>query len=565
MVWRLLVCVSIAIITMLASWADTLVVAGHTSLYSTPFVSEQGDVLAPLLPALRLLGASTTVSGSTVTVTAVGGSSVVRMTAGSTAAVVDGKRVRLAVAPRLSGGEFSLPAKALAPYLGAAARFDEASRTLSLLPLITVTSETRAEGVAILVRSHGALQFTSGSLDNPPRRFFDFKGVALKSLEQITVGAGRVDRVRMAPLQDATGVRLVVDLTEAAGFASTVSEQGRLVTILVTEPKEEEKDATPEQPAAAKIAPFRLLGANLKAHSTRVSALTITTDGPAQAESTYDKDTRTLTINLPQGINALERATLDGLRDKIVERLVAQDLPDKTGVSLSITLKSDSGYLIQQDTRSLRILMGTFDVSDMLIVLDAGHGGHDSGAVGVNGTKEKTVNLDVILRTAKLLEQAGATVLLSREDDTFITLDNRPALANGRNADLFISVHCNSTARPNTASGTQTYYTTPQSAQLAEVMQKELVQGLGLRDGGVHTARFLVIRKSLMPAVLLELGFLSSSREEALLADADFRQQAAEAILAGVRRYATTQEWQLRKSATPTPLNDAAVTTGGDR
>jgi N-acetylmuramoyl-L-alanine amidase len=166
---------------------------------------------------------------------------------------------------------------------------------------------------------------------------------------------------------------------------------------------------------------------------------------------------------------------------------------------------------------------------------------------------EKDVALDVALRAAKLLRAAGATVLLTRCDDTFIPMNDRPALANTRHADIFVAIHCNSTPKPNTASGTQTYFNTPQSAPLADCMQRELVKGLALPNGGVRTAGYLVIRKSLMPAVLLELAFINNLREEALLATPDFRETAAEAVVNGIRRYAAGKEWQGEGSNAPEP------------
>lgn len=264
-------------------------------------------------------------------------------------------------------------------------------------------------------------------------------------------------------------------------------------------------------------------------------------------------------------MNTLPADRLRDLHDNVVERIEAAGNETDTGAKLVVILKKDGGYLLQQDPQNVRLLVGTFDLSDMTVVLDAGHGGGDSGAIGVNGTCEKDINLDVILRAGKLLEREGAKVLYSRSDDTFIPLNDRPGLANRRNVDLFVSVHCNSMPQPNTASGSQTYYYTSRSAKLAAAMHEELVKGVGLRDGGVRTASYLVIRKSNMPAVLLELAFINNTREEGLLCSPVFRQKAAQAIVNGIRRYAASKDWQLRKTelpntiVTPTVANTAGV------
>jgi N-acetylmuramoyl-L-alanine amidase len=170
--------------------------------------------------------------------------------------------------------------------------------------------------------------------------------------------------------------------------------------------------------------------------------------------------------------------------------------------------------------------------------VDAGHGGFDSGAVGAKGTEEKDMNLDMALHVRDLLQAQGATVKLTREDDSFVVLEDRPALANDWGGNLFVSIHCNSTAARNVATGVQTYYTRDMSKRLANTMQSALADGSGLDDGGVHTANFAVTRETTMPAILIEMGFLSSDHDEALLRSADFRERAAEAVVEGLRRYA---------------------------
>ncbi len=175
------------------------------------------------------------------------------------------------------------------------------------------------------------------------------------------------------------------------------------------------------------------------------------------------------------------------------------------------------------------------------IVIDPGHGGNDPGAVGRNHRlAEKFVNLDTALRVAQLLENAGANVVLTRNSDVFITLSQRVNIAHANNADIFVSIHAN--AHSNRAiGGIETYYNTSfqrqDSYRLANMLQQELVSELGLRDIGVKTAGFRVIRSTQVPSVLVELAFLSNPGEEELLNQASFRQRAAEAVYRGIVRY----------------------------
>lgn len=170
------------------------------------------------------------------------------------------------------------------------------------------------------------------------------------------------------------------------------------------------------------------------------------------------------------------------------------------------------------------------------IMVDAGHGGKDSGATG-RRLQEKDINLDVARRTASRLALMDAQPYLTRDNDTFIDLYARPRMTNELPADLFVSIHCNAAGRRDAGNGTQTYFCHPQSKQLAIVMQDALAPALGRRDGGVHQARFCVIRETAIPAILVELMFVDNATEEAILGQPETRQKAAIGICEGLRRY----------------------------
>ncbi|HIE12116.1 MAG TPA: N-acetylmuramoyl-L-alanine amidase [Desulfotomaculum sp.] len=181
----------------------------------------------------------------------------------------------------------------------------------------------------------------------------------------------------------------------------------------------------------------------------------------------------------------------------------------------------------------------------MRLCLDPGHGGYDPGAVGPAGLKEKDVVLAVALETASLLKNSPVEVTFTRTTDRVPwsaekrrELAMRAEIANGSGADLFVSIHCNGAADPG-ANGTETYYYEGSSrgAKAAEGIQHRLVAALKLRDRGVKTADFYVLRKTAMPAVLAELAFITNPQEEKLLAQPDFRTRAARAIAQGVADY----------------------------
>lgn len=189
--------------------------------------------------------------------------------------------------------------------------------------------------------------------------------------------------------------------------------------------------------------------------------------------------------------------------------------------------------------------MGDF-LKDKVIAIDPGHGGHEPGAGGPTGLKEKDVNLDIALLTADLLRQNGANVVLTRSGDTFVSLEERPLIAARAGADLFISIHNN--ANPSSSKhGTSTYYrrdnisgtgvSQADNRLLAETIQSELLRSLGRHNLGVKQANFVVLRAATMPAVLLEISFVTNPQEEQLLKQDSYKAKAAEAITRGISNY----------------------------
>ena len=215
------------------------------------------------------------------------------------------------------------------------------------------------------------------------------------------------------------------------------------------------------------------------------------------------------------------------------------------------------------------------------IVVDAGHGGHDTGTIGANGLLEKDLVLDVALRLGKLLEdKLGADVVYTRKDDTFIPLETRTAIANQNEADLFISIHANSSRDPS-ARGVETYYLNftrspealevaarenavsetsvhdlqdlvkkialkekiDESREFAATVQKSLYTGEaaknpGVKNRGVKKAPFIVLIGANMPSILAEISFVSNPTDERKLRTPEYRQRIAESLYRGVARYA---------------------------
>jgi N-acetylmuramoyl-L-alanine amidase len=270
----------------------------------------------------------------------------------------------------------------------------------------------------------------------------------------------------------------------------------------------------------------------------------------------------------------------------LLQRVRAVDGPRGTRVVLDLAETAEHRVFYVPEPFRLIIDVAKRDSSTKAsrdvrrVVLDPGHGGHDPGAIGPTGLREKDVALDIAHRAAPLIaRELGIATLLTRDTDVFVPLEERTARANGFGADLFISIHCNATehsgssgvmtfvlddskdqlasriaalensasaeatselARTLSRSGDPTH--DARSTELANLLQRAAMASLlpsypDVPDGGVKRAGFYVLAGARMPAVLFETSFISSARDETRFNTGDFRQKLADAIVNAVRAY----------------------------
>ena len=170
------------------------------------------------------------------------------------------------------------------------------------------------------------------------------------------------------------------------------------------------------------------------------------------------------------------------------------------------------------------------------IVIDPGHGGKDPGATG-GGVQEKAVVLNVAKKIGAFLEARGCTVMLTREADVFVELSDRARMANAAQADLYVSVHCNSVRDNARATGMEVYHYTcasEASKHAARVIYDKLLPVCDLRGRGVKSKNLAVLRETSMPAVLVELGFISNDGDRAKLTNFAWQDDAAKTIADGI-------------------------------
>jgi len=421
----------------------------------------------------------------------------------------------------------------------------------------------------VVVETAGDYRFTSDSVDNPRRVFFDLNGLRPPSavhhgMQTIPVGDRLVKQIRVAEVVPGT-TRIVFDVLAPVDVVSSqLVNPDRLIVEI--RPKD-----TP--PVLTQTMGHSLTGAQ----RVNLSAPSLDTD----------KD-------LPPPVIRPVAATVMASVEKPLPRIVDSPLatPSMTAPTPATNVPLPSPRIVNSvPAKPPASGDGTGDPSLVRIlglklgrvVIDAGHGGKDTGTIGPNGLYEKDLVLDVALRLGRLIaKQLGADVVYTRSDDTFVPLGERTAIANRAKADLFISIHANSSA-DSSATGVETYYfnlhgdkkatdvamrenATDENAisDLNDLLKKAVLQtkleeskefaqkvqealtvnsikmNSNAHDRGVRKAPFVVLIGASMPSILAEIGFVSNPHDEKMLKRNDQRERIAEALLKGVTEYANT-------------------------
>jgi N-acetylmuramoyl-L-alanine amidase len=421
----------------------------------------------------------------------------------------------------------------------------------------------------IAVQTEGEYRLKYDQIDTPPRLYFDLTGVKApgiirRGVQTIPVSDPRVRQIRVAQISGTTtrivfdlGIsvevfssqlvnpdRLMIELRPKGTSLSAISTPRSVTRLEDTTPSEERSmvGSTPDPPVAS-------------------TAAVRTTNHSAPAAPTLTASRTTV----PRHSETAQHATVPPVAP--------------APVTVSPSSLPSASTIAEADRSFVRV----FGLKLGKVVIDPGHGGHDTGTIGPNGLLEKDLVLNVALRLGRLIKtRMGAEVVYTRSDDVFIPLEDRTKIANDQKADLFISIHANSSPQPS-ATGVETYYFNftsdktgldlatrenatasssisdlndllhravlhtklEESREFAQRVQASLsVMSVRMngtsRDRGVRKAPFVVLIGATMPSILAEVGFISNPHDERLMKRADQRQKIAEALYKGVAGYASS-------------------------
>lgn len=449
----------------------------------------------------------------------------------------------------------------------------------------------------IVLELEDSVQYVSGRIANPDRIYFDLQSARLSPAVAhgtVRVSGDLLTKVRVAQNQFGV-VRVVLDVNGVKDYAASLLQKpSRLVIELYGDSSGPLKTAKVQTAKSTKTENSASSAERPAPSETTISAEAIPSSAPTP-NLTSAKEAISSDVNSAAAVPAVAKplpAPVKTLRTTSTKN-PATGKPDLVQPALAPQPTRDGQSTL---TRALGLKIGR-------IVIDAGHGGHDTGTIGPTGLMEKDLCLDVALRLGKIIQQKlpGADIVFTRSDDTFIPLEERTHIANQAKADLFISIHANSSP-DHGARGVETYYLNlkgsaeamevaarensvsqenihdlqdvvkriaqtekiDESRELAEDIQDSLAKRIQktakpVKNRGVRKAPFVVLIGADMPSILTEISFLSNASDEQLLKKPEHRQRIAEGVYQGVAAYLESLN-SVELNATGKTTRPAAVT-----
>ncbi len=547
-----------------------VVVNGRNVVSDPPPAFRQGVLVAPLDAVLEPYGATSRWDPLTRTAQVVGprGTRVV-LRAGDRVALVDGQTRLLPAAPEVVGGRLLAPLEAVFRALGAWVKWEESEATLHVASqVLKLVVDRASDGLRVQVDATGPVQVRTASLTQPDRLVVDLvNAVSRIETREVNFGELGVRRIRVAQFQTKPYVtRVVLDL-EAPLDVEVSGSPVPVVLWLRPRPLQAQSPAPSPQPAASTPEPAvtppepspavppptptgspsppaapdvpRILEVAVERQVGRLRVVVLG-DRPLDYQARELGDPDRLVLDIPGVFVPVKQEVAVGGPVEVVRAAQFQTDPDIARVVIQWQARTRYHVLVEGGGSRLVVVVDEPPTQPPrgghVVAIDPGHGGKDPGAIGATGLVEKDVVLDVGLRLRDVLRRQSVRTVMTREADVFVDLADRVPIALRGGATVFVSVHANASTR-GVIRGVETYYLKPNSLQLATWIQEEMGRSLGIPDRGIRTANFKVLRDSPIPAVLVEVGYLTNLEDEALLRTPAFRQKVAEAIARGVVRF----------------------------
>jgi len=465
-------------------------------------------------------------------------------------ATVNGERRLIPVPLVMVVDRILIPVQWVVEALGDISAYDPSSRTVVINSQITgITWRGTDAGLEVAIEGTAPLHARTLVLHKPERLVVDVRGAVPKTAEPvIDIHEGPLTTARIGSFPG--GTRIVFDLAAPAQYLVQSSVPARRLVIALFSGSAPPGPPSSYVPSALKITDVRYL------HMEGGGRVVVVATQPLQLEPRILQRPDRIVIDISDAVFLPVKKTLD-IDDGLVVQIRAAQFHSNPNVArIVVELARPTPYAVHVGTELTQALLDLGAAAaapgfvpgprgphgPVVVALDPGHGGTDPGAIGPTGVREKDVVLAIAQALRTLLQQKHIDVVMVRDSDVFVPLEDRAQIAARGGATMFVSIHANGSVDAN-ANGTQTFYAYSPSAPLAGVVLEEVSRAAGLPSRGSTQAQFKVLVESPQtPAILVETAFITNAREEQMLRDPATQQMFAQGIFRGIERYLTVQQ-----------------------
>lgn len=456
----------------------------------------------------------------------------IELPVGKSQAMVNGNGIKLDTSAMIVNDRTMVPLRFVAEALSLQVDWDQETYTVMIKQSKPQTLYSTIKdvqfygtdnGYQVSIVADGPISQSSFLMQNPDRLVIDVPDSVMGLPNGvIPVGAGALKQIRVSQFKENPYIsRIVIDMETVHEYKITQSEDNKVINILFGSQTVKEVDYDKDK-----------------------SAVVIDTDG-VYYNAFKLRDPYRIVLDIPNAMlkNPKGNKVIE-VKDGNINTIRWSQYEQNT-VRIVVDLNDKMDYRIEENGDNLYLFLKPYDPNKKhIVVVDAGHGGSDPGASSKDGLREKNVNLDISLKLNNLLENAGYETYMTRVDDSYPELMDRVSLANETGAEIFVSIHNNAHDNPAVDGTEVLYYPNGYNGDLrdnqtlANFIHDSIIEEAGPTDRGIIKRPNLVVLKyTNMPAVIVEVGFLTNSSDVKKLKDEDYKWQIAKAIFDGIENY----------------------------
>lgn len=535
-----------------------------------PYINNDNRTMVPVRFISEALNAKVGWDGEKREVSITMSDKDIRLIIGQSKAFINNKGIEFDTVPIIKEDRTFVPLRFVSEGLGATVKWDEYTRTVlitqpqkDLSKVVDIDVKQENEREIIEIKATRGMTPRVFTLSNPERCIIDIPDAEMAlNTHKIPVNSDNVLQIRASQFKnDPAQVRVVLDLSQPVSPQITTGDNQILLEFEnksnpnsnddedydednINDNNDDNNDDNDDNDDDTIVGEINNIETEVLSNST---LLTIQGAISQQYSIFRLSNPERIVIDIPNVNHNLPSKNWKIEEGYVKQIRTAQYQLSPPTVRVVLETEKPLRYRLKHKSEDEMVLelyeSSSSEISGKTVVIDPGHGGKDPGATGCSGAYEKTTTLMIAQLLEERLMDAGYQVIMTRDKDEYIGLEERVQIANDEMADLFISIHHNSMDNNPVPNGIGTYYyrnyISEETLTAATAIQQGLIQETGLFNRKTIPSGLYVVRHTLMPAVLVELGFMSNSEEEQLILSPEFHEQSAEGIYQGIEKYFT--------------------------